>query len=204
MGKRHPCSKRDPGLKDWKGKTLEKNLFTIIDFILNRATEKELIAIKAALDRRTKGKLSTGKSLSDMVTASTSKISEQMKIPMDQIRNSVKDMVVRLIKQNAPDITDQQLAILLDEWVPDSTKKSQKKQSGLPPDALLTMIKQFIAFSVGQMPKEEEATLRREMHDWPEKYWNAFPESIRLRISDFLKARIDEKEFWKQVYAQLK
>lgn len=183
---------------------MEKNLFSVIDFILNRATEKELIAVRAALDRRTKGKLSTGKSLSDMVTSSTSQISEQMKIPIDQIRNSVKDMVLRLIKQNAPEITDEQLNILLDEWMPGTTKKSKKKQSGLPPDALLAMIRQFIAFSVGQMPKEEEATLRKEMPDWPEKYWSAFPEAIQISISSFLKARMDEKDFWKEVYAQLK
>ncbi|MBN2531695.1 MAG: hypothetical protein JXB88_02325 [Spirochaetales bacterium] len=184
---------------------MEKNLFGIIDFILNRATEKELVAIKAALDRRTKGKLSSGKSLSDMVTDSTSKISERMKIPVDHIRHSVRDIVIRLIKQNAPDITDEQLSILLDEWVPGSSgKKSKKKQTNLPPDALIAMIRQFIAFSVGQMPEEEEATLRREMSDWPGKYWNAFPEAIRLHISSFLKARMNEKEFWEKVYGQLK
>lgn len=182
---------------------MEKNLFSVIDFILNRATEKELIAIKAAIDRRTKGKLATGKSLSDMVSATTSQMSDRMKIPMDQIRNSVVDMVARLIKQNAPEITDEQLNALLNEWVPETKKKSTKKRSGLPPDVLLTMIKQFIAFSVGQMPKAEEANLRREMPDWPEKYWNAFTEGIQVSISSFLKARIDEKEFWKQVDAQL-
>jgi hypothetical protein len=182
---------------------MEKDLIRVIDFILNRATEKELTAVRAALERRSKGKLATGKSLSDIVSASTSTISEQMKIPIDQIKNSVQEIVTRLIKQNAPEITDEQLSVLLDEWVPGSRPKSRKKRPGLPADALVTMIRQFIAFSVGQMPKDQEATLRREMPDWPGQYWNAFPEEIRLSISSFLKGRMDEKNFWKEVYTSL-
>jgi hypothetical protein len=178
---------------------MEKDLIRVIDFILNRATEKELTAVRAALDRRLKGKLSIGKSLSDMVSASTSQISERMKIPIDQIQNSVQEIVIRLIKQHAPEITDEQLGVLLDEWIPGARKKSRKKQQGLPADALITMIRQFIAFSLGQMPKDQEATLRREMPDWPEKYWNAFPEQARLTISAFLKGRMDEKDFWNNI-----
>ena len=182
---------------------MDKNLIKVIDYILNRATEKELIAVRAALDRREKGKLSTGKSLSDMVTSSTAQIKEQMKVPMEQIRTTVRDMVIRLIKQNAPDITDTQLKALLDEWVPKKKKKTTRNQYNIPHDALITMIRQFIAFSVGQMPKEKDIILRKEMPDWPEKYWNAFPEAIQIIISSFLKGQVDEEDFWKDVYTRL-
>ena len=183
---------------------MEKNLLVIIDFILNRATEKELIAIRAALDRRSKGKLATGKSLSDMVTSTASKMTERMTIPMEQIQSTVRDMVIRLIKQNAPDISDEQLNALLKEWVPDTRKKSGKKEHNIPSDALITMINQFIAFSIGQMPKQKEITLRKEMPDWPEKYWNAFPEAIQISISSFLKGNLNEKDFWNEVYSYLR
>jgi len=179
---------------------MNKNLVKILDFILNRATEKEIIAIQAALERRMKGKMATGKSLSDIVSQSSEKMSEQMKVPVEQIHNSVKDMVARIIKQNVPEITDEQLGILLNEWVPGGKKQSHKGSSNLPPDVLMTMIEQFVAFSLGQMPKEEEVTLRREMPAWPEKYWHAFPEPIQVVISSFLKGNMNEKNFWQDIH----
>jgi hypothetical protein len=180
---------------------MEKNLYEVLDFILNRATEKDLMAVQAAMDRRAGGKLTTGKSLSDMVTQSAAQFQKQMKVPMDQIRNTVRDMVVRIIRQNAPDIPEDQLNMLVNEWVPDEKKKARSRaQTRVPGDVLITMITQFIAFSVGKMPKKEDMTLRKEMPDWPAKYWNAFPESIQILISNLLKGQINEESFWKEVY----
>ncbi|MBN2439688.1 MAG: hypothetical protein JXJ04_00015 [Spirochaetales bacterium] len=183
---------------------MEKKLFEVIDFILNHATENELVAVRAAIDRRSKGKLSTGKSLSDMVTASASAFQEQMTVPMNQIRSTVKNMVVRLIKENAPEITDEQLNALVNEWVPDRTKKkTTANRNQIPDDVLITMITQFISFSIGKMKKAEDIKLRNEMPDWPAQYWNAFPETIQMSITAFLRAQIDEEDFWKEVYRKL-
>jgi len=146
---------------------MNKELTEILDYILNKASEKELVAIRAALKRRDNNMITQeGKSLSDMVIDMSSNIREQVNIPLKQIRQSVRDMVVRIVKENAPNITDQQLQILLNEWIPEKPGIT-KQENTLPPQILITMIKQFIAYSIGTIPADEEIKLRREMPNWP-------------------------------------
>jgi hypothetical protein len=182
---------------------MKDTLTNILDYILNRATKKELFAIKAAIQRRENSTINpAGESLSDMVTSMSSTIKKQMKVPLKQIRHSVRDMVIRMIKENVPGITDEQLKTLLDEWVPEPEKKKQATGK-FPPDMVLAMIQQFIAFSVNKMPASEDAKLRAEMADWPQRYWRSFPESIQTHISHYLKGTMEEKTFWKNVLAEL-
>jgi hypothetical protein len=182
---------------------MKDRLTHILDFILNRATEKELFAIKAAIKRREQGVISpAGKSLSDMVTDMSSTIKKQMKVPLDQIRHTVQDLVIRMIKENVPGITDEQLKVLIDEWAPEPEKKKQGQEK-LPPDMMLAMIQQFLAFSLNKMPSSEDAKLRAEMADWPQRYWKIFPVSIQTHISHYLKGTMEEKTFWKQVLSEL-
>jgi hypothetical protein len=182
---------------------MEEKLFEILDFILNQATEKEIIAIKAALSRReTKSVSPSGKSLNDMVTNMASSMNERLKVPIDGIRNSVKDMVIRIIRENAPEISEDELNSLLAEWVPQK-KKRAKAEGALPGEAIISMLRSFIAYSLNSMSKIEDAKLRDQLGDWPERYWAAFPESIRALVSRYLKAKIDERVFWNEVFADL-
>jgi hypothetical protein len=64
---------------------------------------------------------------------------------------------------------------------------------------LLSMIDQFISFSHGTMRKSVNENLRSEMGAWPERYWNAFPPVIRQLITDFLKDKITEKDFYSKL-----
>jgi hypothetical protein len=45
------------------------------------------------------------------------------------------------------------------------------------------------------MPEGEESRLRSEIGAWPERYWQAFPEVVKLIIKDLLDGNISEKEF---------
>jgi hypothetical protein len=69
---------------------------------------------------------------------------------------------------------------------------------------LASMIDQFVSFSLGRMEEEEDKALRAEMGPWPDKYWKAFPQVIRLLISDFLKGEMDEKDFNTRIGISLK
>jgi hypothetical protein len=49
------------------------------------------------------------------------------------------------------------------------------------------------------MRKSVNENLRSEMGAWPERYWNAFPPVIRQLITDFLKDKITEKDFYSKL-----
>jgi hypothetical protein len=60
---------------------------------------------------------------------------------------------------------------------------------------LESMVGQFVAYSLGRMPRAEDQNLRDEMGAWPERYWNAFPPVVRALITDLVKGKITESEF---------
>ena len=66
------------------------------------------------------------------------------------------------------------------------------------------MIDQFVSFSLGQMEEEDDRALRRDIGPWPDKYWKAFPQVIRLLITDFLKGEMDESDFNTRIGLALK
>jgi hypothetical protein len=68
---------------------------------------------------------------------------------------------------------------------------------------LQSMIDQFVSFSRGTMNRAEEKGLRDEMGAWPDRYWKAFPQVIRLVIRDYLKGEMGEKEFKSRIGAAL-
>jgi hypothetical protein len=117
---------------------------------------------------------------------------------MDGVRNAIRDMAVRIIRQEAPELTEEQVESLTRAWVPNpKARGAEPGGSGtdLPPDLLEAMIDQFIAFSTGRMSSAEDKSLRAEIGPWPDRYWQAFPQVIRLIIRDFLNNEIGEAEF---------
>jgi hypothetical protein len=112
------------------------------------------------------------------------------------LKQSVLDYAVRIIKQEAPELNDDQIKQLTDAWIPDPDSNSGRSQEEkLPADLLSAMVEQFVAYSSGTMDEAEEQGLRKEMGAWPERYWKAFPQVIRLLITDYLKNKISEREF---------
>jgi hypothetical protein len=121
---------------------------------------------------------------------------------IESLKKSVRDYAIRIIKQQAPELTDGQIEELTGSWIPEkaSGAGSGRKQKGnfdesVSRDLLASMVDQFVSFSLGRMEEEEDNALRREIGPWPDKYWNAFPKVIRLLIKDFLKGEMDEADF---------
>jgi putative lipoic acid-binding regulatory protein len=121
---------------------------------------------------------------------------------IEGLKNSVKDYAIRIIKQQAPDLTDRQIEELTRAWIPEpaggrsqSRSSAAGQGSALPVNVLASMVDQFVSFSLGRMEDEEDKALRREMGPWPDKYWKSFPQVVRLLIKDFLNGVIEEGEF---------
>ncbi|MDR1574498.1 MAG: hypothetical protein LBS37_00700, partial [Treponema sp.] len=118
---------------------------------------------------------------------------------IEGLKKSVRDYAVRIIRQEAPELTDEQIEELTRSWIPGPSAGPGHPGSGsretLPRDLLASMIDQFVSFSLGRMEEEEDHALRKEMGPWPDKYWKSFPQVVRLLITDFLKGEMDEGDF---------
>jgi len=182
-----------------------QELVRTLDYILNRCNERDIEAVAAAIIRRRKDIAMFGSMPVAPDPGSLAKeLTAQLNIDgnIEGLKNSVRDYAIRIIKQQAPELTDEQIEELTRSWIPQkaSGAKSMGKQKGgldesIPRDILASMVDQFVSFSLGRMEEEEDNALRREMGPWPDKYWNAFPNVIRLLIKDFLKGEVDEAGF---------
>ena len=177
-------------------------LIQTLDYILNRSDEASLDAIAAAVERRQKDFRASGSmpGIPDpqrMAKELSGKINASINSSIGGLKESVRDMVVSLIKEKAPELSDEQVEVLSRTWI--SPVKSRGSDSSIPRDMLISMIEQFVSFSDGTMDKAADKSLRDEMGAWPERYWNAFPPVIRSIVTDYLKGRITEGEFYSKI-----
>jgi hypothetical protein len=182
-----------------------QELVRTLDYILNRCNERDIEAVAAAIIRRRKdiamfGSMPVAPDPGSLAKELTAQLNIEGNI--ESLKNSIRDYAIRIVKQQAPELTDGQIEELTRSWIPEkaSGAKSGKKQAerldeSIPRDVLASMVDQFVSFSIGRMEEEEDNALRREMGPWPDKYWNAFPNVIRLLIKDFLKGEMDEADF---------
>jgi len=182
-----------------------QELVRTLDFILNRCNERDIEAVSEAIARRRRDIAMFGSmSLIPDPQRLAEELSAQLNVEgsIENLKNSVRDFAIRIIKQQAPDLTEAQIEKLTDAWIPEKAAAGGKKRSGagstgqsIPRDLLASMIDNFVSFSLGRMEEKEDRALRREMGAWPDKYWNAFPKVVRLIVKDFLKGEIDENDF---------
>ena len=193
-----------------------QELIYTLDYILNRCNEAEIEAVAAAVVRRRKAIAMMGNMPEIMDPKRMAKeLSANLNIEgsIEGLKKSVRDYAIRIIRQQAPELTEEQVNELCKAWIPDlksqskpeqkpqqkttgkTGKKSKEKNSKIPKDALASMINQFVLFSLGDMSDKEDKMLRDEMGKWPDKYWNAFPGLFQLLIRDFLQGEITRKEF---------
>lgn len=158
-------------------------IYHIVDYILNSANEDELIAISEAVKRRAAqgplGKLN----FEEMAQQITS----QFDMAMPDMHAMARGMVRNLILQHQPGISAREVDILLDHYVPGEKRQAAEKQKMIPPEILQSMIRQFVAYSLGRMPAAEERELRAAMQNWPESYWEVFSEETRTLIRDLIR-----------------
>jgi hypothetical protein len=178
----------------------DPNLVQAMDYILNRSDEASLDVLAAAVMRRQQELAMFGSPMDvpnpqRMAKEITEKINAGIGLSVEGLKKSVRDMAVRIIRQQAPELSDEQIEELSRAWIPENSGAEQGSGVKPPKDMLASMIEQFVSFSRGTMSKAEDTALRAEMGAWPERYWKIFPQVIRLIITDFLKDRITEEEY---------
>ncbi|MDR3147084.1 MAG: hypothetical protein LBU00_01750 [Treponema sp.] len=174
-------------------------LLQTLDYILNRCDENAIEAVAQAVLRRRRELTVFGGALN---LPDPHKLATEFSARLDisgaitGLRASVRDMALRIIKQEAPDLSDEQAEDLVKTWIPERAGPAARQDgSPLAGDPLRSMIGQFVAFSRGTMDEGEDQGLRAELGPWPERYWKAFPPVVRLIITDYLKGEIGEKDF---------
>ncbi len=183
-----------------------EDLFVIVDAILNKATDADLEVILEAVKRRVKSGSKnsfSGINPQRLAKESARNISEQMSYSVAGIRKMIQNFAVDVIRKEAPELTEEQIKELLDAWVPDPGSRMESGESHLPPDVLLTMIKQFLSYSSGTMSPSEQVELEQQIPDWQKVYWQKMPESIRAILTLFLKGKIDSDTCWEKIYDDL-
>jgi len=178
-------------------------LVRVMDYILNRCDERSIDAVAAAVVRRRRDLAMFGSAanLPDPKKMAR-ELSGQINIgaSLEGMREAVRDMAIKIIRQEAPELSEEQIAELTSAWIPD---KNSRSSGEVPPDMLLEMVDQFVSFSTGSLSSAEDNKLRQEMGAWPERYWKAFPEVVKLIIKDYLDGEISEKEYRAKIAAVL-
>jgi hypothetical protein len=183
----------------------DPELVRILDYILNRCDEASIEAVAAAVVRRRRDLALFGSQRIPDPRKLAQGLSSGMNIGpgLEGLKETVRSMAVRIIRQEAPELTEDQIDELTRAWMPGNQTGAQDGQGAMPPDFLSTMVDQFVSFSQGRMSKAEDAGLRSEMGAWPERYWKAFPSVIKLIITDFLNGEINEGEFQAKIETAL-
>lgn len=197
----------------------DPELVKVLDYILNRCGAAEIEAVAAAVVRRRRdialfgelGKLDPAR----FARKAAEELSGSVGASLESVRSTVRDMAERMVRKEAPELGDEEVAELLDAWVgsgppPNGAVEAGSSQSAgsgdgprsrLPPDVAIAMVRQFVAYSQGSMPKAEAASLRSELGDWPARYWNAFPSVLRSIVSDYLKGELSDGDFERALIA---
>ena len=182
-----------------------RELAQTLDYILNRCNERDIEAVAEAVVRRRRDIAMFG-SMPEI--PDPHRLAEEISSQLDMegsiegLKDSVRDYAIRIVKQQAPELTDRQIEELTRMWIPGKQSSGEQisreqgsQEQSIPRDLLASMIDQFVSFSLGRMDKKEESALRKDIGSWPDRYWKAFPSVIRSLITDFLKGEMDEADF---------
>jgi hypothetical protein len=192
----------------------DEPLYSVIEFILNRASSAELEVIAEAVKRRqSPGRGLGGISPRGMAENVAQEVKQQLGGMLD-VHTISRQIVTDLIRQKEPNINDGELEVLLDNWLPGTARArgpaaeldgtpdrgGAPEQEKTAPDVLITMISQYVSARQGTLSEEEKDRLP---DDWQSRFWSSFPDAIRGRIREHLNGRLTEVEFWNSVIASL-
>ena len=188
----------------------DRDFLFALDYILNKADIREIEAFAAAVDRRQKqldgamhGNIpftpeEAAKKMSESIYTS-------IDASMDGVRHTFRNYAANLLQKEAPELSKEQLAELVDSWIPQSGGPHGKSRraslakngsvQGIPADLLYEMVIQFVSYSLGEMPVETQRSLTAAMHNWTESYWRRFPTGIKQEIKTFLNGETTSGEF---------
>jgi len=177
----------------------DPELVQTLDYILNKSDAVSIEVLAEAVTRRRRD-LMVFKTVGNMPDPQrmsreiTEKINAGISGGIESMKKSVQEMILKILKEHAPELNDKQRNELCQAWMPDGIGKNNSN-SAIPSDILLSMIEQFVSFSHGEMKESVDKSLRDEMGAWPERYWNNFPPVVRQIITEYLKNKTTDKEF---------
>jgi hypothetical protein len=183
----------------------DEPLYSVIEFILNKATSVQLEVIAEALKRRQKpGKELGGISPRGMAENMAQQVNEQLGGVLDMHTIS-RQIVSDLIRRKEPNISDEELEGLLKNWLPGSgapepEPTEEPGQEKIPPDLLITMVSQYVSARRGTLSPQEQGELPE---NWQNRYWESFPEQLRAQIRAHLSGQLSEVDFWDSVISSL-
>jgi len=166
---------------------------------MNRADEAEFEVIRKACDRRLRDRGAFSALGSTSSTAMARKMAEEVQTmmggSMEAVRGMTRDFVEDLIRKNAPDIDEEELARALDSLLPPEGEKHDLPASPFPPEMLLSMARDFVSYSEGSMAPSRQKELWDEMPRWQDEYWSAFPAELKAIIKAYIEAKINAETF---------
>jgi hypothetical protein len=184
--------------------SIDDPLYFVLDFVLNKATSTELEVIAEALKRRTADvKGFGGLSPRSMARNMAQNIQKQLGGSLD-VGQIARKIVSDLVRQKEPGIGEEQLEILLNNWLPGTTRRQQaqgpEQAQPIPPDMLVSRVATFLAAELGTLNEREAGELPE---GWKTQYWESFPHAIRALIEQRLQNKIAEVAFWEKLIAAL-
>jgi hypothetical protein len=176
-----------------------KDLEFILDYILNKADAREFEVIAKACQRRGRDMKAFeslgGEGPGAMARRMAGELEKGVGATMESVRGTVRGFVADIVRKNAPDISEEQLAALLDEYAPPPGAKRKEAASALPPEALLGMATSFVEYSRGAMPPSRQRELWETSTRWQDEYWAAFPAEIKALVKAYIEGKIDGDTF---------
>ena len=165
----------------------------MLDAFLKTASSDEIKELYRLLDEREKRGRGVQVDVQNLARTMSKQIQEQLGMASLNTKKMARNMVVQMARKYKPDITDKELAHIVNNMVPEKKSSSSAK---IPADILKTMVIQFVTYSSGEMSVSEKKKLPQ---GWEKKYWNAFPQEVRILIASYLKGNINKKDFWNRV-----
>lgn len=184
-----------------------KELEFVLDFILNKADAGEFEVIAKACQRRGRDikafESLGGEGPGAMARRMAGELQSSVGATMESVRGTVRGFVADIIRKNAPEVSDEQLAALLDEYAPPPGAERAAAASSLPPQALLGMVRSFVEYSRGAMAPSRQRELWESSPSWKDEYWAAFPPEVKALVKAYLEGAIDDEVFGSAVLTVL-
>lgn len=193
---------------------MDKQLYGIIEYILNVADPDDLAVIKAALEKRLNDKRPApvlGLNPAKLAAQSTNGINAQLEGSKKMVKQMAAGFAADIIRQNAPELSEEQVQELLSEFMPESaggrsprsTRNEEALGQNLPAGMIIQMVQQFLDYSEDSMSPAEQIQLENDIPGWKEKYWRSMPGQVQKLVSLYLNGDIDRKRFDAHVYEVL-
>jgi len=164
----------------------------ILEEFMSRASGEEANFLLSELKKlRKKQGVFSQINLTESARDIASVIESRFSLDSGSIHRSARTILANMLRDRIPGISDRDIEILLNLWVPDGNKKSR-----LPLDMLHVMVQHFVAHGLGRFSQED---LKEFPEGWEKKYWEAFPAAVQALISRVLKREIGEDLFWQEI-----